>query len=372
MRTISTIFLFPVLLGAPATAQNVFFGTGGPPAEGLYRATFDEESGKLNNIERAVEIDRPGFLALHPTHEILYAIARTTDGPAVVAFAIDAEGELTEVNSQPIADPGPAHLAVHPSGKLLLTAQYSGGSIGIFGLTSEGQIRPDGKLIRHQGGSGVVEKRQNNPHPHWVGFSPDGTYALVVDLGLDQVVIYRVDVEKSHLEPVGTAEVPPGSGPRHMRFSTDGRTIYVLNELSLTVSAFSFDPKTGTTQLLSTTPTLSQETKAKESFNSASEILVHPNGKFLFTANRGHDSVTVFRIGEDPGELSVVETEPIRGHWPRHINLDPTGRWLLAAGARSNTVAVFEINQQTGELTLPRGRVFAVPNAICIQFKRSD
>jgi 6-phosphogluconolactonase len=151
-----------------------------------------------------------------------------------------------------------------------------------------------------------------------------------------------------------------------MKFSRDGQFIFLLNELSLSVSTFAYNSETAEATLRSTKPTLSDAVKAEESFNSASEILVHPNGQFVYAANRGHDSVTAFRINPETGHLDVIDVEPIRGAWPRNINIDASGRWLLAAGAHSNTVAVFEIDPATGQLTYQRNSVINVPNSICV------
>ena len=155
-----------------------------------------------------------------------------------------------------------------------------------------------------------------------------------------------------------------------MRFSVDGKFIYLLNELSLSVTTFRYDAATGTTTRQSTTPALSEEAKAKEAFNSAAEILVHPNGRFVYSSNRGNDSVTVYLADTATGRLSVTEVEPIRGAWPRNINLDPSGRWLLAAGAHSNTISVHAIDQASGELTYQTRSVINVPGPICVVFQK--
>ena len=153
--------------------------------------------------------------------------------------------------------------------------------------------------------------------------------ALIPDLGLDGIVIHASDSDRPSITRHGFAASVPGGGPRHMRFSNDGRFIYLLNELSLSVSVLRWDAAAGSAGLLSETPTLSEETKAAESFNSAAEILVHPAGPFVYSSNRGHDSVTVFRIRESDAGLDVIQTQPIRGAFPRNINLDPGGKWLL-------------------------------------------
>ncbi len=224
------------------------------------------------------------------------------------------------------------------------------------------------QLIKHSGGSKVAKGRQDKPHPHWTGYSPDGRFAFVPDLGMDQVVIYKVGDDGQSIEAHGFGQALPGAGPRHMRFSVDGKFVYLLNELALSVSTFSYDADAGSMELLTTTPSLSEEAKRKEAFNSASEILVHPNGRFVYSGNRGNDSVTVYHAAPETGRLDVREVEPIRGSWPRNINLDPSGNWLLAAGQHSNTVSVFAIGKDDGELQFQTEGVASVPRAICIVF----
>lgn len=359
--------LFALVVVANAEPQTVYFGTGGKGAMGIYRATFDSAKGELTPAVLAAEIGSPGFLAAHPTGGKLYAVARWGRSAGVVGYEIESGGELVEFTRQTNPDGGGAHIAVHPSGRFLLTAQYGGGSTAFFSLDEAGNL---GEAIvhEHQGGSGVVAGRQDSPHPHWCGWSPDAKYAFVPDLGLDRIVIYKVAEDLASIVPHGFAESVPGGGPRHMRFSVDGKFIYLLNELSLSVTTFAWDAKTGTATRLSTTPALSEEVKAAESFNSAAEILVHPSGKFVYTSNRGHDSVTVYEANPASGQLEVVQVQPIRGAFPRNINLDPTATWLLAAGADSGTVAAHRIDSETGKLTYQRGAIIQVPAPICILF----
>jgi len=350
-----------------AAPVSVYIGTGSLTSKGIYRTTFDPETGKLTKAEVAAEIGSPGFLALHPDGKKLYAVANLQKTSVVAGYTIGRDGALTLINTSPTGDGKGAHLAVHPSGKFLLSAQYGGGSVALFPLGGDGMLGQS-TVIEHEGGSKVIPRRQNKPHPHWCGFSPDGRFALVPDLGLDAIVIYRVDVEKPAITRHGVAMTVPGGGPRHMRFSPDGKIIYLLNELSLSVTTFAYDAEKGTAKRLTTTAALSEETKSKESFNSAAEILVHSGGRFVFSSNRGHDSVTAYRADPATGILTVTEVEPVRGAWPRNINLDPTGHYLLAAGAHSNTIAVHEIDQETGELTYLRNRIISVPGPICILF----
>ena len=351
----------------PAETLQVFFGTSGQGTRGIYRSTFDTETGRLSPAEVAAEIGSPGFLALHPDGTKLYAVANTPDGPGVAGYRLSADGSLTLINTSPIGDGGGAHISVHPSGKFILTAQYGGGSVALFPLDAEGRVGPV-KLTEHEGGSRVVPGRQDTPHPHWTGYSPDGRFALVPDLGLDGIVIYRVNADAPSITRHGFAASEAGGGARHMRFSPDGKFIYLLNELTLSVTSFAWDAAAGSARQLGTVPSLSEETKAKEAFNSGAEVLVHPTGRFVYFSNRGHDTVTVYRANPATAALEVIQVQPVRGAFPRNINLTPDGGWLLAAGADSNTVSVHRIDQQTGELTYQTRGVINVPGPICILF----
>ena len=357
-------------LAAPLRAEKlfVFFGTGGAPAKGIYRAAFDTQTGKLGPAELAAEVGSPGFLALHPDGDKLYAVADGEGGQGVTGYRIGRDGALQAFTASPSGDGQGCHVAVHPSKRFLLTAQYGGGSVALFPLDAEGRLGA-AQLHEHEGpGSGVVPGRQKDPHPHCCRFSPDGRFALVPDLGLDGIVVYRIDAQAPAVARHGFVKAPPGAGPRHMRFSTDGRFLYLLNELSLAVSAYAWDAEAGSARLLSTVPTLSAEAKAGEAHNSAAEILTHPSGRFLYASNRGNDTVTVFRADPATAALEVIQVQPVRGAFPRNINLSPDGNWLLAAGADSHTIAVHKVDPENGRLTYQTRSVIQVPAPICVLF----
>ena len=363
----------PTQNSAVAEQINVWFGTKTPErglSQGIYHALFDNESGMLTEPTLAAEANHPGFLTMHPNGKVLYAVASLPTGPAVSAYQIkqvDGKTKLDLMNSVATGDGTAVHLAVDRSGKVLMTAQYNGGSTALFDLAEDGSIKSRRQLLKHSGGSGIVDGRQDAPHAHWVGTSPDNQFAFVPDLGIDQVVIWKLDVGAAKLTPHGFGVCPPGSGPRHMKFNPDGTHIYVLNEFSLSITTFAYDKAAGTMTPLQTIETLDETTKSKEDFNSASEIRVHPSGKFVYAANRGNDSISVFRVDKTTQKLTLVEVESIRGSWPRNFNLDPTGKWLVAAGQHSNTAAVFSIDQSSGELTFVRRSVM-VPSPICVLF----
>jgi len=348
---------------------DVWLGTGGAPSEGIYHCTLDTETGRLSPARLAARMNAPGFLALHPAGSHLYAVGGWEGRPSVVAFRIVDQGSaarLEFVNALEIGDGGATHLAVNSDARLLLTAQYGGGSVAAFHLRPDGSLDRRTQLEKHEGGSQVVPDRQRRPHPHWVGFSPDERFALVPDLGMDQVVVYRVDAAAGTLERHGAGAVPPGGGPRHLRFHPNGQWVYVLNELALSVSVFQWDGALGQLTLIQTLPTVEQDILALEQFSSCSEICVHPNGQFVYAANRGHDTITGFQVESD-GRLREIQNIPIRGATPRNFNIDPSGRWLLAAGQDSHTLASFAVDAESGRLTYNRS-VISTPTPICVLF----
>jgi len=344
----------------------LLIGTNGKGAEGIYRVNFSESSGRSSPLVLAAKIGSPNFLALHPHKNILYAVAKWETGAGVVGYQYDAQGTLVEFTRMECPDGPGCHLAVHPSGKFLLTAQYAGGSVAQFFLNQTGELL-DVLVQEHSGGSGIVANRQNSPHPHWCGFSPCGQFALVPDLGLDQIVTYQIRGNRPELVPHAKIQSLPGGGPRHMRFSPDGKHIFLLDELSLVIETFQWNSTTGQATRISAVPTLQEDEKSGETFNSAAEILVHPTGNWVYSSNRGHDTVSVFQTTPN-GTLNIIQKHPIRGAFPRNIKMNKAGTWLLAAGQDSATVSSHRINQETGKLTYQRGAIFHVPNPTCLLF----
>jgi 6-phosphogluconolactonase len=332
--------------------------------EGIYRATLDTEAGKLSEPELAAEIPGAGFLALDPDGKKLYSLCQTPNGEGgVAAFEIDGERRtLRLLNMQPTGDGESCHLALDKTARCLFSAQYGTGSICAYRLGEEGTIQPRSAHIRHSG-SGPNRQRQEGPHPHWVGMDFKNRFLFVPDLGIDQVVIYRVDLDRGQLEPHGRGKCPAGAGPRHFKFHPNGKFAYVINELQLSVTAFRYDAEAGTLEAMQTIPTLPEDERRPP--NSGSEIRIHPSGQFLYAANRGNDSITAFAINPQDGQLKLIEREPARGRHPRNFNIDPTGRWLLVAGRDSDSITVFKIDVQTGALEYT-GTSVPSPAPICI------
>lgn len=354
-----------------AESIDVWLGTGGGKfSKGIYHCVLNTEDGRLSSPEVVAEISGPGFLAMHPSKPCLYAVGTLEGKPSLVAYQITGtlkNASLKLLNALEIGDGGAAHVAVDETGHTILTAQYGGGSTGVFSLNEDGSLKQRTQLLKHAGASQAVSGRQEKSHAHWAGFSPDNKFAFVPDLGLDKVVIYKVDAANSKIEPHGAGIIAPGGGPRHMKFHTSGKWIYVLHELDLKVTVFDYDASAGTMTAKQTIETVPRAELEKLQAKSCSEIRVHPSGRFVYAANRGHDTVTVYTVDQNTGKLTFVEREHVRGATPRNFNVSPDGKWLLAAGQDSHTLASFAIDSQTGELTYNRSNVHA-PSCICVLF----
>jgi 6-phosphogluconolactonase len=363
--------IFASQMGAALMAGDfdVWIGTGGRPSQGIYHCMLDDNGG-LSQSKLVAEINSPGFLALHPSLPRLYAVGGLDGKQVVAAYEVTSTGPdagLQLVNSLEIGDGGATHLALSRDGLMLLTAQYGGGSVAAFQLDARGNLQRRTELIEHSGGSGAVADRQKSPHPHWTGFSPDQRFALVPDLGLDQVVIYRADTASAKLQSHGVGQLPDGAGPRHLKFHPNGKWIYVVNELDLTVSFFDWNATDGAMTIRQTLPSVAADQLGRLKQKSCSEIRIHPSGRFVYSANRGHDSITAFAIADD-GTLKEIQNESVRGATPRNFNIDPAGRYLLAAGQDSHTLASFLVDPASGLLSYNHS-VISTPSPICVLFQ---
>jgi 6-phosphogluconolactonase len=302
---------------------------------------------------------------LHPNGKVLYAACKLDKGTAAVAAYKIANGSqsLTLLNDVSTGGGQACHVAVDRIGHCLFSAQYGDGTISAYKLSADGQIAA-GVTIRHSG-SGPNRERQEGPHPHWVGTDPKDHFLFVPDLGVDQIVIYKLDPSTCRLTRHAAGHSPPGSGPRHIVFHPNGRFAYVANELKISVTAFRYDAAAGGLDEIQTVNMLSEKPKLQ---SSAAEICMHPSGRFVYTSTRGDDSISAFRVDSETGRLSFIEREHIRGSHPRNFNLDPTGKWLLAAGRDSNTVSTFRIDQESGRLVYS-GHIVNSPAPICIEMQ---
>jgi 6-phosphogluconolactonase len=355
---------------APPGKYWVFVGTyTGGASKGIYRMVLDTASGKLSEPALAAELDSPSFLAIHPTRKYLYAVNEHIGSPkagAVTAFALDAKtGELTQLNQQSTIGDGPCHLVVDASGKNLLVANYGGGSVAVLPIGPDGKLAPASAFIQHTG-KVFDPERQGAPHAHSINLDAGNRFAVVADLGLDRVFVYRFDPVRGQLTPnqPPAAKVKDRSGPRHFAFHPDGRHAYVINEINCTITAFDYDPERGTLNEIQTIATMPV---AVEPRHSTAEVVVHPSGRFLYGSNRGHDSLAVYAIEKGTGRLKLVEYQSTGGKTPRNFAVDPTGSYVLAENQDSNTIVVFRVDPGTGALE-PTGQVVSVPKPVCVKF----
>ena len=363
-------------LSAQGGDMLVYFGTytGEKSAsKGIYVSRLDMATGALTAPELVAETSNPSYLAVHPTGAWLYAANEVRSfgdkqTGSVSAFAVDrASGRLSVVNQESSGGRGAVHLVVDKAGRNVLVANYGGGSVAVLPIGPEGALKASTAFVQHTG-FGFDQRRQSSPRAHSINLDPDNRLAYVPDLGLDKVMIYRFDGERGTLAANDPpfAAVRPGAGPRHFAFHPGGQFAYVINEIDVTLTAFTVDAPRGVLSELQTISTLPLGETVQTSYSTA-DVQVHPSGRFLFGSNRGHDTIVVFAIDPKSGRLSYVEHESTQGNGPRAFGIDPTGRYLLAANQRSDSVVVFNIDGQTGRLT-PTGHTIPIGQPACVKF----
>lgn len=347
----------------PRAESRVYLGTyttwpGGGGGIGL--ATYDQTTGQLRATGVFPGVANPSFVI--EAGRTLYAVNEQTGG-SVTSIAIGAGGGLRIINSQSTGGADPCHLALDPSGRYLLSANYSSGSVSVHPVRADGGLGPRTDLVTHQG-SGPDRERQEGPHAHQVLPDPAGKHLLAVDLGTDSVYAYRLDPATGKLALVSTAKVKPGAGPRHLAFHPSGKFAYIANELDSTIVAAAYDADRGVLtpgQALRTTPIGAPTTPR----NYPAEVVVSADGRFVYLSNRGHDSVALFAVDQGGARLRFVETVSTGGKFPRHITFDPSGRFLFAANQNSNTVTSFRVDLATGRLR-SAGIPMSSPIPVCV------
>jgi 6-phosphogluconolactonase len=359
--------LLPSGLAQPAkTAKGeyiAYVGTYTRPgkSKGIYAWRFHPANGKVTAIGLVGETASPSFLAVHPNHKFLYAVNEVSNfegkrAGSVSAFAMDtSSGKLKLLNTVSSRGDGPCHLALDPSGKWLFVANYNGGSVAEFPVHDDGTMGEASAFVQHVGSS-VNRQRQAGPHAHSTVLSPDGKSVYVADLGLDQILSYKVAGLVPNDPPY--TKIAQGAGPRHLAFTPNGRYAYVMTEMTASVVAFRYEG--GKFEELQTLPTAEMAANV-----SGAEIAVHPNGKFVYSSTRGANTIAVFAIDADKGTLTPVERTPSGGKTPRNFAIDPTGAYLFAANQDSDNVVMFRIDAKTGKLT-PAGNTLDAFAPVCV------
>ena len=363
-----------IWLGAAPGDLLVYFGTyTGGASKGIYVSRLNPSTGALSAPELAAETRSPSFLAVRAQGDFLYAAneVSTFDGKpggSVSAFAINREtGLLTLLNARSSGGPGPAHLSLDRTGRTVLVANYGGGSVAALPIAADGRLEEAASVIRHTGSS-VNADRQKEPHAHQILVDPSNRFVYAADLGIDKVMIYRLDAATHTLTAATppSASVKPGAGPRHVAISASGAAVYVINELDCTITAFKRDASNGSMTEFQTLSTLPPGVSLQRGFSTA-EIHIHPSGAFLYGSNRGHDSISAFAIDKASGRLTYVSNTPTGGKTPRGFGIEPGGGYLLAGNQNSDLVAVFKIDKASGSLTAT-GTTVTVGAPVDVQF----
>jgi 6-phosphogluconolactonase len=350
-------------------------------SKGIYAFDFDPDTGKLTEKGVAAETNDPSWVVIHPSGKFVYAANESGKRSTISAFSRDPQtGELTLLNQLPSLGEDPCYLSFDKTGDFLLAANYTSGTVAVFPILRDGKLGEDIEMVKDAGRLGPDKKRQEGPHAHWVQVSAHNHYAYVSDLGLDRVLIFKFDEAKGTLTPGDTtppdpkdksakvkdpysAVLSPGTGPRHGVFSADGNFLYVLGEMKSTVTVFA----NASRETFSSIQEISALPEGFSGRNDAAEIALHPSGKWLYTSNRGHDSIAIFAVDRAKGTLRLLSDVPTGGKEPRHFAIDPTGHYLLAENQNSDSIVVFRIDQTNGSLA-PTGETAHVPSPVCLAF----
>lgn len=345
-----------------AAERTAYVGTYTKPtgSKGIYMLRFDEATGKLSTPELAAETPNPSFLTISGGGKFLYAVNEVNDG-TISAFAIQPGGKLLALNQVKSKGDAPCHLNIDKTGKWLAVANYSSGSAAVFPLAADGKLGEAIATVQHKGTS-VDSRRQQGPHAHSVNFSADNKLLYIADLGLDQVKIYSFNAKTGAITEKAQLDTPKGAGPRHLALGPNG-IAYVLNEMASSVSVFRYtgQPKG---ELLNTTSAIPADFKAN---TSGAEIVLHPKGTLLFSSNRGHDSISIYRVDPATASIKLLGQQPLGGKVPRGFVLSPDGKFLIAGAQNSDQIFSFRINLEEGKL-IPIDPPVSLGSPICIRF----
>lgn len=342
---------------------------------GIHLVRMDSRAGQLRLIGSVEAGPNPSFLAIHPNGRVLYAVneveelnGKSTGG--VTAFAIGTppgSGALTRLNQQPSQGGAPCYVSLDRSGRAVLVANYVGGNVALLRIQETGALLPAAHVVQHVG-TGPNRERQEAAHAHCIVTDASNRFALAADLGVDRVLVYRLNLDDGTLRHLrsGDAVMRPGAGPRHLALHPTLPLVFVANELNSTVTVLRFDAERGALSPIETQSTLPAGWTGE---NYPADIHVAPGrgGNTLYVSNRGHNSIAVFSIADTTGALALEQTIATGGDWPRNFSLDPTGRWLLVANQRSGTVIVFARDENSGRLSATSQRL-ELQSPVCLRF----
>lgn len=328
-------------------------------SKGVYTFTLDTEAKELQQLELAAELGNPTYVNLDKEQTHLYAVVKDGEKGGVASYQVEAEtGALTHLTTELTDDGSPCHVSVNE--QAAVTANYHSGRITLFPLQADGGVTPASSFAQHEG-TGPHE-RQEKPHAHYSGFTPDGQTVVAVDLGTDKLVTYSMD--NNELKETGHFSFNPGSGPRHLAFHPKEKYVYVFTEISNEIVTLAFDdvPNSFTeVQVVSTLPDDFLEN------SQGSAIHISSDGRFVYAANRGHDSIAVFEVNPYSGELSLVQRVSSAGNWPRDFVLDPSEAFVIVSNEETGNLVLFERNKEDGTLK-ELSSTLQVSKPVCLKF----
>lgn len=330
-------------------------------SKGIYSFQLDSSASKITETKLAAELDNPTYLTISKDNQHLYSVVKEGDLGGVASYSLHSEsGELSPINKQLAEGAPPCHVSVGSEKKNVFSANYHKGTIESYLLNEDGSIRQVSSVVEHHGSG--PDSRQEKPHTHYSAFTPDEKFVVAVELGADHV--YTYEVSDGVLHEVNRLSVKAGSGPRHIAFHPSLKYAYVMTEFSSEVIVLNYNHENGKfteVQYISTIPSNFNEN------NQGSAIHISSDGRFIYAGNRGHDSIAVFEVGQEKGELTFVEHVSTEGNWPRDFVLDPSEKFIVASNQESSNLVLFSRDSTTGKLKLLQSDV-TVPDPVCVKF----
>ena len=334
-------------------------------AEGIYTCRLNVATGAVECIDVQPGIQNPTFLTVDPSGEHLYAASEQVSGDGVLkAYAIDRHGSLELLNTERTGGAGPCHVQVDRTDSYAVVANYFGGSVSLLPIRADGSLGPRTDFVQHHGSS-VHPERQRQAHAHCVMIDRANALVYACDLGMDAIVVYRIDHVTGRLieRPDLAVHAEPGDGPRHFTLHPAAASAYAVNELGSSVSAYAYDAETGALTVKQRVSTLPA---AWSGDNTCADIHVSPDGRFLYASNRGHNSIAAFAVESGTGRLAPLGHTPTRGEIPRNFLITPDGRFLLAANQNSGNIVTFRVDEDSGRLEFT-GHESEVPAPVCLK-----
>ncbi|MDQ8732964.1 lactonase family protein [Paenibacillus sp. LHD-38] len=360
--------------GQPTSSKILYIGSYGAAEDAtVHVCAFDEKTGELTVIQRLTGLENASYLAFHPNGKHLYAASETevtgdASGGSVAVFEIDGQsGTLTATSNRVLTHGAhPCYISTDKTGQMLFAANYTGGNVALFPIKAEGQLAEAAAVEQHSGELGPNAARQDAPHAHCIVPLGDSPYVCAVDLGIDAVVIYRFDEEKLSLTPHGISKVHRGAGPRHLIFHPAMPAGYVMNELDSTITVLKVDAEQG---VLTAGQAISALPADYIGYNDAADIHLGPSGRYLYSSNRGHNSIAVFAVNQVTAELTLIQHIDCGGESPRNFAITPDGGHLLVAHQKTGNIAVFTVDGENGLLEQSASSL-QLPSPVCIKFAK--